>query len=96
MQFLIHCHVPPISRGPLMRQKTSTPRRCYVNQYSQLTDAVLEAATLLPVIPSDLAPRLDALKARRDQEPPRDPEDELAAALRSATEAVLNGHARAE
>ncbi len=33
-----------------------------MNQYSQLTDAVLEAATLLPVIPSDLAPRLDALK----------------------------------
>ena len=52
-----------------------------MNQYRQLTDAVLQAATLLPVVPADLAPMLASLKARADQEPPRDPEDELAAEL---------------
>lgn len=55
-----------------------TPRR-------QLTDAVLQTATALDeggyVVPPDLARQFLALKARRDQEPPRDPEDELAAAL---------------
>lgn len=50
-------------------------------QNSQLTSAVLQAATLLPVVPDDLARGLSALKARADQEPPRDPEDELALAL---------------
>ena len=70
-----------------------------MNTHSQLTDAVLRAATLLPVIPPDLAPRLDALKARRDQEPPREPEDELAAALagemgpylQQVAEQIVNG-----
>ena len=70
-----------------------------MNTHSQLTDAVLRAATLLPVIPPDIAPRLDALKARSDQEPPRDPEDELAAALagemgpymQQVAEQIVNG-----
>lgn len=49
--------------------------------HRQLTDAVLQAASLLPVVPADLAPRLATLKARADQEPPRDPEDAFAAEL---------------
>lgn len=52
-----------------------------MSQYRQLTSAVLQAASLLPIVPADLAPRLAALKARADQEPPRDPEDALAAEL---------------
>ena len=52
-----------------------------MNPHRQLTDAVLQAASLLPVVPADLAPRLATLKARADQEPPRDPEDAFAAEL---------------
>lgn len=46
--------------------------------HSQLTNSILQAAQVAPRLPSDLALKLGHLKARADQEPPRDPEDELA------------------
>lgn len=66
---------------------------------SLLSDAVLQAAALLPTVPDDLAHNLDALKARRDQEPSREPEDELAKALagemgpymQQVAEQIVNG-----
>lgn len=52
-----------------------------MDRHSQLSNAVLQAATLLPTVPDDLARRLATLKARVDQEPSRDPEDLLTAEL---------------
>jgi SPP1 gp7 family putative phage head morphogenesis protein len=52
-----------------------------MDSHSKLTSAVLAAAQLLPDMPADLAANIGALKARADQEPSREPEDELAAAL---------------
>lgn len=70
-----------------------------MDTHSQLSDAVLQAAALLPVVPDDLAAQLVALKARQDQEPSREPEDELAAALagemgpymQQVAERIVNG-----
>ena len=70
-----------------------------MNPHRQLTDAVLQAASFLPTVPPDLAPGLLALKARVEQEPPREPEDELAAALagemgpymQQVAEQIVNG-----
>lgn len=52
-----------------------------MDMHSQLSNAVLQAASFLPTVPADLALSLRSLKARAEQEPSREPEDELAAAL---------------
>ena len=70
-----------------------------MDSHSRLTSAVLAAAQLVPDMPADLAANLAALKARADQEPSRDPEDELAAALagemgpymQAVAEQIVNG-----
>jgi SPP1 gp7 family putative phage head morphogenesis protein len=70
-----------------------------MDTHSRLTSAVLAAAQLVPDLPTDLAANIAALKARADQEPSRDPEDELAAALagemgpymQEVAEQIVNG-----
>lgn len=49
--------------------------------HSSLTSAVLDAAQHIDNLPDELTVKLTALKARADQEPSREPEDELAAEL---------------
>ena len=52
-----------------------------MDSHSRLTSAVLQAAKLVDNLPVDLAANIVTLKARMHQEPSREPEDELAAAL---------------
>lgn len=52
-----------------------------MDTHSLLTSAVLQAAQHVDNLPVDLAVKLATLKARVDQEPSREPEDELAAEL---------------
>lgn len=70
-----------------------------MDSHSRLTSAVLAAAQHIDNLPADLAANVAALKARADQEPSRDPEDELAAALagemgpymQQVAEQIVNG-----
>lgn len=52
-----------------------------MDSHSRLTSAVLLAAQHIDNLPDDIAANVAALKARADQEPSREPEDELAAEL---------------